>query len=279
MDDERLSIQERIAARRALREAQANGNRVPRQEPEAVTTSEPPKAAEPPAAPAEPVRRTEPAAPVPLPENVTPIVKRNIIRADAEPAKPVTPVPPVVEQAAAAPPTPVAELPTRQERIQKQTQDVSATLLAGLIEHMRVGEQLLLTRRTEGEWAIVMPTAAGNYKVEAAPSGAPKVERQVNTGSATGSGRTPTGFEESLWTQKYLDWVKAWRKMTKEQKVEECQKHGVELPDFALGDLICNMRMSMGIQAKIGLVKYKPEYSTVEARAEAKEKATKGLQW
>lgn len=278
MDDSvKLTIQERIAARRALRE-NGGATRQPRVEPDVLETPPTPEP-QPVVEEVKPVTRTEPAEPVQLPPNVQPIANRRpIIKAGSEPVateptkpEPVLPTTPVVVKA--------DELPTRDERIKNQVKDISAGLITGLLEQMRLGEQLLITRKAEGEWALNMPTAAGAYEVSMARTGTPKVERTVNTGYKAGSGRLPPKFEESLWTDAYKEWTAAWQKMSLNDKVKQAEELGVAIPDLALGNLIVNMRLSMGIQAKKQLAKYKPEYSTSEARKEAKEKALKGLEW
>lgn len=290
MVDENLTIQERIARRRAAKAAEQNGNSTP--EP-TVATKRTARTVEPVAqdAPvAEPVVvRTEPAAPVEPPANAVPVdavpeprVRRRVV--DAGTGAVVTPPVKKVDDLIVEQPVPeqpiVNVVETRAERVKEQAMNASQALIIGLLEHMRAGEQLLITRDNDNLWSIVLPTSVtGSYVVKTTSAGTqkiePKAERRVRT-----SGKLPANFNDSLLNPEYTKWQNDWRAMTLDQKEAFAKKAGVtQFPDKSMDEKMYNMRLAMAVNAVTGLSKYKPQYATQAARDAAKQKALQGLDW
>lgn len=284
---ENLSVAERIRRRREAA-AQRNGTTPPTEEKpveekpverEARTLVEEPQPT---------TRRTEPVPPVAIPENVTPAPstprrRRPIVPAAAAeevspaPAIELEPLPPTPELVKDEPvksviePEPVAPI---MERVRQQAANSSQALILGMLEHMRAGEQLLITRDGNGLWSIIIPTSVvGTVTVTTKPSGEPKVTKRV----VQTSGHLPQGFKESLWTQEYKNFLEKWTPMSFEERKAMVKNLGVEIPD---GDeRIVNMALSMAVQAKNGIEKWLPAYDTKEKRDKAEANAKAGLPW
>lgn len=289
MSEEVLPLRERLAARRAAREQQQqNGadTRAPRtldSEPPAEKIVEVEKAVDPPTE----LRRRRFVEPAPRPEEpaladkpVLPPVtqRRKIVNEAGEVVAPPTTTQPL-EKVAEAIGVKLPDTPTRTERVMEQARQVSNEIVVAMLECMRAGEQLLITREDEKLWKVVMPTSAvGNYEVRVNPAGVPTVE--VDRKVSEKPGRVPAGFEESMMNPDYLAWQNAWRKASVDTKISQAEKLGIPMPDQAATDpLIFNMTLSMGVQKALNLSKWKPEYNTQEARKLAKEKAMRGLDW
>lgn len=282
--DTPLTTAERIRRRRELRDQEVG--RTPQTElpaePVAVAAEPEPTPVTPPPPPAPvtppPTRRDRPVAQ----NGRRPVIPAAATEPAAVEERPITtpePTPepelPVVMEAPKPTPLvtaePAPEVSTRMERVAQQAANASQALILGLLEHMRAGEQLLITRDGQGVWSIVLPTSVvGNYQVKVEPSGQPVVQRTVN------SGRLPAKFNESLMNPKYLEFNAKWRTMSREAKITHANALGVPVPDSA-DPRIWNMNLMMGVQVAEGIDKWKPEYSTQAARAAAEENARKGL--
>lgn len=293
-----LSFRERLAARQAARkqaaeDATANGadNRTPRTLEDNIP---------PPADPPAQLRRRRFAEPAPKPEDVVeepakpeepaeqevaapplppPTQRRRVINADGEEVQPPATTAQPIEKIAEAVGVKLPDAPTRTERVTEQARQVSNEIVVSLLEAMRAGEQLLITREDGNVWKIVMPTSAvGSYQVRVNPAGVPKVE--VERKVPENPGKLPTGFEQSMMNPDYIAWQDAWRKASVQDKIAQAKELGVVIPDEATTDpLIFNMKLSMGVQQAKNLAKWKPQYATVESRKLAKEKAMRGLEW
>lgn len=288
-DDAVLPLKERLEARRRARAEQAQNGQDKVVEPETRTArnvEDKPESTQ--ADPPPELRRRRFVEPAPKPAEAVEVSKsdappepsqrRKIVNEAGEEVPP--PVMPVTTQTADSAETIKPETPpTRTERVMEQARQVSNEIVVALLESMRAGEQLLITRDDEKVWKIVMPTSAtGYYQVRVNPAGVPKVE--VERKVPDNPGRTPAGFEASMMNPDYIKFQEDWAKMNMEQKAAMADELKVKVPEWAYkDDRTLNMQLSMVIQKVKGLEKWQPKYSTVEARKLAKEKATRGLEW
>jgi hypothetical protein len=227
-----------------------------------------------------PTRRRELAPPVARPENAVteppvPRQRRRIITEAELKQAPAIELPVKAEDIKVDNVNIVNAQPeSRMERVVEQAKSASQGLIIGLLEHMRAGEQLLITRDGQGLWSIVLPTSVvGSYEVKVAPSGQPVAQRTVL------QGRLPNDFEDSLRNPAYNAFQAKWRSWNLDQKHAYAKEINAPLPADGTDPKVYNMRLMMSVLATANLAKYKPEYATQAARAAAKDKALKGLPW
>jgi hypothetical protein len=124
--------------------------------------------------------------------------------------------------------------------IKKVEQTVVSGLLLGIMDAMAAHDALLLERLNENQW-------------------------QIHTGPVVSTKLTNQEYEETVCTPEYLDWQKQWGSLTYEEKVAWAKKLKVRWEDSG-AVRINTIRMAQGVKDKLGVKKYKPEYSSGASR-------------
>jgi hypothetical protein len=168
------------------------------------------------------------------------------------------------------------ELPLEKPVKDFETKTVNDVVLDNLfvkvMEHLGMGQELVIFKVSGDKWTIKIPGATEESKhLKMPPSKREEFEAKGYMTKASKSVGKLSGkeYEQEVCSQEYLDFVEEWRSMDITEKRKLAKSLGCKW-DKAADAKIENMSLSRAVQEAKEITKYKPKYKSGAARASVK---------